>query len=71
MKINNHGNLKIIQIKVQTKGLLQGLFPSLSETGISGLKDEQDEKNNHGNLKITQIKVQTKGLFLNVNEVTE
>lgn len=33
---------KIEQLKWHKKGLMQGLFPKLSETGFAGLKDKQD-----------------------------
>lgn len=39
----NAQNQKLETLQLHKKGLLQGLFPSLSETGIAGLKDEQDE----------------------------
>ncbi|MCK6616348.1 MAG: restriction endonuclease subunit S [Cyclobacteriaceae bacterium] len=36
---------KIEMLKLHKKGLLQGLFPTLSGTGFTELKDEQDENN--------------------------
>ena len=37
-------NQKIEALQLHKKGLLQGLFPTLSETGFTGLKDEKDSK---------------------------
>ncbi len=35
---------KVEALQLHKKGLLQGLFPTLSETGFTGLKDEKDSK---------------------------
>ncbi|HNF19877.1 MAG TPA: restriction endonuclease subunit S [Chitinophagales bacterium] len=37
-------NQKLEALQLHKKGLLQGLFPTLSETGFTGLKDEKDSK---------------------------